>query len=103
MNAAQANEAFTKAIRLRESGDTKGFVKTMETLPLHFVHASSPSTGCVVVGGVPIGPSSKPIHLAFEELKEIGEPSPLLVYKGVFYNDPCELAAAQQTNFSSLP
>lgn len=93
MNAQQANEAFAKAIHLRDSGDTAGFVDAMGVLPLHFVHASTPSTGCVVVGGVPIGPDEMPIQLAFDELKELGEAHPLITYKGTFFNEPCELAA----------
>jgi hypothetical protein len=36
-----------------------------------------------------------PLTLAFEELKEIGEKHPLITYNGVFYNEPCELAAQE--------
>jgi hypothetical protein len=95
MNAQQANEAYARSQKCREAGDIAGFKEAILSLPAHFVVATSPSAGCVVVGGVPIGPPSMPLDLAFAELKEIGEKCPLITYNGVFYNEPCELAAQE--------
>lgn len=91
MNATQANavlKAADTAKRLKRMAD---WCELMGSLPIHFIYATSPATGYPVLSMCPVGPSEMPLEFAVEELKDCGHPNPLIVYKGRFYDAPCEI------------